>query len=153
MLCKYLSEFGKVAYNSIEEGYSESLKKAIKRVDLFDCGNNFMILDKEPLVEMAERLSKPKSPKIIVIDSIQHSRLTYHQYVELKNCFPNKLFIFISHAKGKEPKGNVADSIRYDASVKIYVEGYRAFCQSRYGGGETFTIYEDGALQYWGEIK
>lgn len=50
----------------------------------------------------------------------------------MRSRFPRKLFIFISHADGKNPKGGVADSIRYDCSCKIYVEGFRAVAASRY---------------------
>jgi hypothetical protein len=55
----------------------------------------------------------------------------------------------VSHAEGKEPKGNVAKSVRYDAFVKIWVEGYKAFPQSRFGGGNEFVIWPAGAQKYW----
>lgn len=41
------------------------------------------------------------------------------------------LIIFISHADGKNPAGRSAKSVMYDASLKIYIEGYRAFSKGK----------------------
>lgn len=153
-LCKYLAslKIGKVAYNSLEEGKSKSIKDAMLRVNIREVARNFIFLDKEPIAELKVRLSKKKSPKIIVIDSLQYSRLTYPEYIALKEEFPNHLFIFISHAKGANPKGNTAESIYYDASIKGRIEGYRVFVNSRYGsGGEAYMdIWPEKAQEYWG---
>lgn len=152
MLGKYLTQFGRVAYNSLEEGISQSLKRAI-----MDCGlvgvRRFILLDKEPITDLILRLQKPKSPDVVFIDSIQYSGLNYRDYRQLRDTNRNKLFIFISHADGKEPAGRTAKSVRYDANIKIYVEGYRAFAASRYGGGEPFTIWEDGAERIYGTLN
>ena len=148
--CKYLTRFGRVAYNTMEEGDSESFKIACQRVSMEEVKNRFFILDKEPIEELKVRLRKHKAPQIIVIDSIQYSQMTYNHYIELKTEFPNVLFIIISHADGKEPKGKVAAAIRYDVSVKIFVEGFRAFTMSRYGGGAPFDIWKEGADKYHG---
>lgn len=149
MLGKYLTQFGRVAYNSLEEGISQSLKRAI-----MDCGlvgvRRFILLDKEPIPDLILRLQKPKSPDVLFIDSIQYSGLNYRDYRQLRDTYRNKLFIFISHAEGKEPAGRTARSVRYDANIKIYVEGYRAFAASRYGGGVPYTIWEEGAERIYG---
>ena len=50
--------------------------------------------------------------------------MTYKDYIQLKEEFPDKLFIFISHARGKNPKGDAATSVMYDADLKIWVEGH-----------------------------
>ena len=53
----------------------------------------------------------------------------------------------MSHANKKnQPKGATAEQIRYDAMVKIQVSQFRAKANSRYGGGEVLTIWEDGAM-------
>ncbi len=145
-LAKYLTQFGRVAYNSLEEGLSKSMKDAILEVGI---QGRFVLLDKEPIDKLEERLAKPNSPKIIIIDSLQYTGLSYTQYRQLRDKFRGKLFIFISHAEGREPRGNVGKSVKYDAFVKIYVEGYKAFPQSRYGGGREFVIWEKGAADYW----
>lgn len=151
-LAKYMTRFGKVAYNALEEGVSLSLRKACKETGMSEVKKRIIFLDKEPVFELKERLSKRKSPDIIIIDSVQYTGMKYSDYTQLKDQFRNKLFILISHADGKEPAGRVAKSIRFDVSVKIRVEGYKAFPVSRYGGGEEYIIWEDGAYKYWGDI-
>lgn len=150
ILAKYLSNFGRSVYNSIEEGISLSLKKAIERAGMVECGNRFLVLDKEPISELEVRLMKRKSPDIIFIDSVQYSGLNKLTAKALIGKFPHKLFIFISHAAGKLPDGRTANAIRYDANVKIMVRGYQAKIQSRYGGDKTKTmiIWREGAENY-----
>lgn len=140
-LAKYLTNFRRVAYNSLEEGLSKTMQEAILDTGI---GKNFVLLDKEPIYKLKERLRRRRSPDVILIDSLQYTGLNYAQYRELKEEFSNKLFVFISHADGREPKGNVAKSIRYDANVKCYIEGYAAYPQSRYGGGEKYVIWAYG---------
>ena len=149
-LAKYLSKFCRVAYNSLEEGLSLSMQHAIAEVGMADAKRNFVLLDKENIADLKERLKKQRSPQVVIIDSLQYTGLTYADYKELRDSHRNKLFIFISHADGAEPKGNVGKAVKYDAFVKIKVEGYKAFPQSRYGGGREFTIWQLGANQYWG---
>lgn len=151
-LAKYLTRFGKVAYNSLEEGDSESLARAFGEVGMEDVSKNIVLLE-ESIKELSERLSKQKSPKIIIIDSLQYTEMNYSSYKELRQKHKNKLFIFISHADGKSPAGRVAKSVRFDSFVKIFVKGYKAFPVSRYGGGETYTIWSEGAKRYWGDNK
>lgn len=149
MLAKYLSRFVRVAYDSLEEGLSVSLQRAIVEIGFDDAERNVLFLDKEPIAELRERLKKRKSPQVIIIDSLQYTGLKYQQYIELKDTFRSKLFIFISHADGREPKGEVARSVKYDAFVKILVEGFKAFPQSRFGGTEPYVIWDKGAERFW----
>lgn len=147
-LAKYLSNFGRVAYNSLEEGLSESLKRAFKLAGI-TTNDSITLLDKESMTDLKERLRKKKAPKFIIIDSFQYSSLTKDSYKALLNEFDNKLFIFISHADGKKPSGRTANTVHYDSNVKIWIEGFKAYAKSRYGGGEPLTIWQEGAEQYW----
>jgi len=147
-LAKYLSRFGRVLYNSLEEGISVSLRNAFRNAEIDD-NDNITILDKEQLEEFKERLRKSKSPRISIIDSFQYSGLNAVSYKELRNEFDKHLFVFISHADGKMPAGRPAKTAHYDADVKIWIEGFKAFPKSRYGGGEPFTIWQEGAEKYW----
>ncbi|MBD5390415.1 ATP-binding protein [bacterium] len=160
MLCKYLAGFRRVAYNSLEQGLSLSLQKAWERVNMAEAGSNIILLNKEQMAELRERLRKRKSPEIIVIDSVQYLTKFYvQQFNELKADFPDKLFIFISQADkaDKDPDGKTAKHIRYDADIKIKVEGYKAFVTTRYEdsergeGGADFIIWEKGAADYWAQ--
>lgn len=150
-LAKKLTKYGKVIFDSIEEGDGYTFEIALRRVRMEDVEKRIMILIAEPMEDLIQRLSKPKSADIIFIDSLQHSRVRYTQIVEMSKKFPKKLFIFISQAKGKEPKGEDADSTKYMAHVKIWVEGCKAFAQSRYGGQTPYTIWPERASIYWGD--
>lgn len=152
-LAKYLTQFGKVAYNTLEEGARKSMQRAVIDTNMREVARRFIILNREPIEELKERLRKRKSPDIIIIDSYQYTGLTKREYIELKEEFGNKLFIFISHAEGKHPEGRSAKFVRYDADIKIRVEGYKAIPVSRYGGGEPFTIWKEGAAEYWNELN
>jgi len=152
-LCKYLSQFGRVAYDSLEEGISESLKKAIDRANMMEVERRFIILHKEPIEELENRLNRRKSPDIVVIDSVQYTDLNKRTAKAFVDRHPRKLLIFVSHAQGKMPEGRTANAIRFDANVKIRVEGYRASIESRYGGDKSrnHTIWHEGAAEYWGD--
>lgn len=160
MLCKYLTNFGRVAYDSLEQGLSLSLQKAWERVNMAEAGSNIILLDKEELPELRERLSKRKSPDIIVIDSVQYlDGFNVRALKKLKKDYPDKLFIFISQADKaeKDPDGTIAKKVRYDAEIKIKVQGYKAFVTTRYEdaergeGGADFIIWDQGAKEYWAE--
>lgn len=152
-LAKYMASFVRVAYDSLEEGLSLSMQKAIIDVGMSDVKRSFVLLDKETVPMLRERLTKQRSPQVVIIDSLQYTGLTYKDYTTLINDFPHKLFILVSHADGREPRGNVGKAIKYDAFVKIYVEGYKAFAQSRYGGGEPFVVWQKGADAYWNKLN
>lgn len=142
----------KVAYDSLEMGTSKALQKAIVLHKMSEVKKSFMILNRESIEDLKIRLRKKQAPKVVIIDSVQYADLTKAQYKALKEEFPNVLFIFISHEENKKPKGALAGFIRYDADIKIRVEGYKAFPVSRFGGGEPYIIYPKGAAEYWADI-
>lgn len=142
-----------VLYLSIEESRGLTIQNLINRYITDE--------DKRKMLKVAYSninfealtayLKKPRTPKFIFIDSVQYLDMNHRQYKEMTDRFPNKAFVFVSHAKGKLPDGKTADKIRYDAGVKVMVEGDIAFVQhSRYGGNKNFVIWEEGAKKYWG---
>lgn len=153
-LAKELTMSGRVYYNSLEEGARKSLQNAIIRNNMREVARKFIIGNRESLEYVKIRLRKKKSPDICFIDSIQYTQMTKKEYQSLKEEFPNKLFIFISHADGKNPKGALANFVKYDADIKIRVEGYKAMCLSRLGGDkEPYIIWAEGAAQYDFNLK
>ncbi|MCO5230172.1 MAG: hypothetical protein M9958_03350 [Chitinophagales bacterium] len=150
-VAKYLTQYGRVAYNTLEEGASKSFKLALEREQMHQAGN-FIIIN-EDTDTLIKRLGKRRSPDIIIIDSFQYFGLNKQQYIHLKEAFANKLFIFISHAEGKLPEGRTARFVKYDADIKIWIEGHKAFITSRFGGGMPFTVWEEGASEYWTQMN
>lgn len=145
-LAKYLAGFQKVYYNTLEEGLKLSFKKALEENNIKAVGSKFCF-HKEKLQQMRARLDKDRSPNIVIIDSLQHFRINIADYHSLLEDYPKKLFIFISHANGSEPKGELADEIRYNSDVKIRVNQFIASPveTTRYGGSKPYTIWEQGA--------
>lgn len=146
-LCKY----DRVAFDSLEEGDSLTMRDKLVRHGLTGVGNRLHLLNAEPMAELEERLARRKSYNIVVVDSFQYTQMTYGDYIRFKERNRDKLIIFISHASGSMPRGNSAVGLMYDATLKIWVEGFKAFSKGRFIGrtGE-FTIWDEGAARYWG---
>jgi hypothetical protein len=151
-LAKYLCNFSKVVFNPLEEGVSESIKQALIRNHMEQEEGKFMVLNKEPFEILKERLKRRKAPKVAIIDSFQYTELSKKEFRKLDDEFPQTLFVWVSHAEGKNPEGRPAKALRYHANVKIYVEGFKASCQSRYGGGDPLIIWRERAAEYHGEL-
>ena len=147
-LARYLANFCKVTYDSLEEGLSASMQKTIMETGLKSVSKNFQFLDKEPIADLRIRLKKRGSADVVIIDSLQYSGLNYAEYRALRDEFRKKLFVFISHADGKSPRGRVAQAVKYDAFVKIYIESFKAYVISRFGGGAEYVIWATGAENY-----
>lgn len=135
-LCQYCN---KVALDSLEESTGLSLKNSLIRHKMEEVNGKFLILDREPMEELSERLLKRRSPEVVVIDSFQYTGLTYATYKALKEKHPNKLLIFVSHAEGMNPEGRAAKKVAYDADVKIFVQGFRAICKGKEKFGRFFS--------------
>lgn len=150
-LAKYLCNFGKVAYDSLEESRGLSLKKSLIRHKMDEVNGKFLVIDREPMDELSKRLLKRRSPDFVIIDSFQYSDLNYKKYKALKEKHLNKTLIFISHSEGDKPEGRAAKKVMFDADVKIYVRGFRAICKGRFipSPGSYYTIWEEGAAHYW----
>lgn len=152
---KYLTNFGKVAYDSLEQGLSATIQDALRRNHMDTCGGSFILLDREPFDELIIRMSKPKSPDFLFIDSVQYTRITKVQYYQLKELMlkKGKGIVWVSQAKGSLPKGALADDIMFDVDLKLWVEGFKLFPDGRLnGGGEPFVIWAQKAAKYWKEI-
>ena len=148
-LCKELTRYGKVAYDSLEEGDSLTMQNALMRVGMGDVGRRFILLN-ESLKELDTRLKRRRSPDIVVVDSFQYAHIDLKQYEEFIDQHKNKLIIFVSQADGLKPWGRTAQSAMYSASLKIWVEGYRAISKGRYFGNRGYyTIWEERAAEYW----
>lgn len=149
-LIKYLCKFDRVIYDSLEESTGKSLQMSLNRHGMEEVNHKLLILDREPMDRLSERLSRKRSPGIAIIDSFQYSGLSYQGYKDLKERHANKLLIFISHAEGMRPEGRAAKKVEYDADVKIFIQGFRAMCKSRFmeKPGVPFLIWEEGAAIY-----
>ena len=150
-LCKELSAFGKVLYNSREEGVSLTMQNTLRRYGMGELGSRFQLANMS-LQELDEKISQQRSPKFVVLDSFQFMGLTHKDFRAFCEKHKNKMLIFVSRTRGRQPEGRAAISAMYDASCKIWVEGYKAFSKGRFVGttGE-MTIWDEGAKKYWSD--
>lgn len=150
-LCKELSAFGKVLYNSREEGVSLTMQNTLRRYGMGELGSRFQLANMS-LQELDEKISQQRSPKFVVLDSFQFMGLTYKDFRAFCEKHKNKMLIFVSRTRGRQPEGRAAIIAMYDASCKIWVEGYKAFSKGRFVGttGE-MTIWDEGAKKYWSD--
>lgn len=149
-LAKELCKYDNVLYNSLEEGTGGTMQRAFRRLGMKEVKGKITVVE-EDIESLTKRLKKRQSPKIVFIDSIQFARLNEKQYYNFINQFRhNKLLVFISQAKGKDPRGSAAEASMYSATLKIWVEGFRAISKGRYFGPRGYyTIAEEKAAQYW----
>lgn len=158
-LLKELKPVGDMLYISYEEGLGKTIQDLIIRHDLVTELSNLRFSDGETFEEMVAMLRKKKSPKVIVIDSIQFSSLTLANYQQLKKEFvfgrspgKRKIFLINSHIKGGLPDGKTATDIMRDANIKIRVKDFIAIVEtSRYGSRKNMVIWEAGAKNKWGK--
>lgn len=152
MLIKYLAAFGRVLFVSYEEGLSSaSLKVTIDRLGLMERQNEVLVTI-DSVEELDERLSKQRSPDIVVIDSLELSEFnTVRQIKMFADKYPQKLFIYIGQAEGDKPRSELGKAVLFLANQKIYVEGYRAFTRGRSQGEKDafITIWAERGDKYW----
>lgn len=148
-LCKELSRFGRVIFNSLEEGDAYSIRCAFER-EAMETVDGRLYLVSEPLEDLSRRLKQRRAPDIAVIDSFQYTKMSFKDYLKFKEQHTDKLLVFTSQADGKKPMGRAAVSVMYDAALKIWIEGYTATSKGRYIGpnGGTYMIYDKGSAVY-----
>lgn len=142
-LCNELARFGKVLYNSLEEGTSLTFRN---KLDMLHSDTKLQVVN-ESIADLTERLKMRRSARFVIVDSFQYTELTYRSYLAFKRANAGKLIVFISHADGRFPAGRTAKSVMFDASLKVWVEGYKAYSKGRFIGenGGVYTIWEEGA--------
>lgn len=154
-LAKKFCEYGKTLYVSAEEGIRQSFQRRLEMFEMNSVGRKLSIIEDPDINLLKERLSKPKSPRFIIIDSFQVANWTYQDAMELIEKFNKKSFIFISQEYKSRPMGADAVRLRYAAGVKIRVSGFIALCSGREketAGGGGFVVWDEGAIRYGNKI-
>ncbi len=139
ILAKLLSLYGKVYFDSVEQGKSKSLQDLCKHVGMLDAGANFTIGDRDDYDEMMDKLLRNRA-RFVVIDSAQYMNLTVEQYKKMTETYKNKAFIIISWEEAGKPKGKACQAIEFMCDIKIHVKQGKAVIKSRFGATEPFLI-------------
>ena len=123
-LSEYLAHhFGKVLFNSSEEGSSLSLQNKINHFDMA----NIYLGDAKDINSLQYLLSQ--SPyKFVVIDSINHMSITPEDLRKLRGLHPDKGFICILQStKSGDFKGG--NEFEHDADISIKIDKRVAECK------------------------
>jgi predicted ATP-dependent serine protease len=141
--CKYLTRFGKVFYDSIEEGDSSTIQDAYVRAKMDELPDGkFMLGDRFFFADLVEYLKKPNSGRFVVIDSRDYINLTSLQWKKLTVMFPKKSFILICWEAAGKPLGKFAKDIEFMVDVVVHVKNHRAKAVGRFGGGKEYVIWD-----------
>ncbi|WP_017258433.1 hypothetical protein [Pedobacter arcticus] len=157
-LVKELSKLDRrIVVNDMEEGDSMTIQEALNRHGINNSNTKGkLIWTKETMKQLEERLAKPKSPGVVIINSYQYTRMNFNKFYDFKERLrkKGKLIIVFSQMKGNNPKGQAAIDVMYDADLKIFIEGFVAYSKGRYIGenGGQFVIWQKGADDYHGKI-
>lgn len=153
MLAKFLATLCKILYISAEEGTDKEFVDACRRSGISENDKNLQFLEYTPLAEVREILKRRNSPHAVVFDNLTVYRDDFKQNAiqNLKNEFPDKLFIFLSHEDRNEPSPSVARNAIKLAKVIIHIKGLKALVSGRGEVGGVYNIDEQKAKLYWGE--
>lgn len=159
-LAAYMANFyKKVGYVSIEEGISESFKKAVRRADNAEKENynRIYLYDRATLDELIQEIETRKTVKFWIIDSIDSLQMTPQDIIKIttickKQC---KGLAMVGFSDGKNPKTPAGVFCKYDADIKLIVDRFIIEdCNSRYGGNrQPFVINEQLAAERRGGVK
>lgn len=149
-LAKELTNYGSVLYMSYEEGVSQDFQRRMEYLRMWEVGSRFKVAVEDSYEDLIERLKRPKSAQFVVVDSFQESG--WHDYPkarDLVRMFPRKSFIFVSQEWKGQPAGKPSGHLRHLASMKVWVSGYKAYCQGRATSeaGSYYTVWEEGIIK------
>lgn len=148
-LAKELCKWGVVLYLSYEEKVNQSFQRRMSYLGMNEVQGKFRVVTDDKYDELVERLKRPKSPKFVIVDSFQVAEWDYPHAVALMTMFPRKCFIWVSQEKKGQPMGGGAMKLRYICDMKVWVSGYKAYCQGRaiQDAGSYYTVWSEGVIQ------
>ncbi|MFC0186028.1 ATP-binding protein [Pseudarcicella hirudinis] len=152
LLAKYLSFKKRVLYISGEEGLEKEFVSACRRAGITEKSKNIGFSEYVPLSNLELLLSRRNAPKVVLIDNITvfKDELKGNVLLELKDKYPDVLFIFLAHEDRKEPYTAQAKLCRRLAKIIVHVEGLKAVVSGRCEGGE-YQINEEKATLFYGQ--
>lgn len=156
LIADYLSTFEKVLYVSAEEGTDMEFQAAMKRANIDSTNRNLHFIEYEPFEDLKERLRKPKSARIVIIDNLTmyNDEIKSKHITELKKEFgKKKLFIFLAHEERNEPAPAAAKMALKMAKVYMRVKGLVIGVDGRVPGGNLLIDIEKAMLYHGTEIS
>lgn len=143
-----------IRFYNFEEQRSKSMQKAVRRENIDPQIAKRIQVVNWPMsyADMLKDIDSTRS-NVIVIDTVQKSGLTPKQIEEMRELYPQKLIVFVSHVQpnGLPDKATGVQAYR-EASLKIFMDRHRALSQGRYFGKlGYYDSWEERAAKEWAE--
>lgn len=150
-IANLLSQFEKVLYISAEEGTDKEFQNAAKRAGIAVNNKQINVAEYLTVEEIKDKIRHKKGANVVIIDNTTIYAEDFKGGVlkDLKNEFPNKLFIYLSHEDAGEPSNALGKLAKRLAKIIIHVQGLTADISGRCPGG-TIAIDEQTAQLMWG---
>ncbi|MBE7649187.1 hypothetical protein G1L22_12920 [Tenacibaculum finnmarkense] len=156
LLANYLANFGRILYVSAEEGTEMEFKEALKRAKIDGKNKKLRFVEYEPIDELYQRLqvkNRERKYHVVFIDNltIYNDELKARGIKQLKQDFPNTLFVLIAHEERGKPYTASATMASKLAKVLMRVQGLQIQVFGRVPGG-ILNIDENKAKLFHGTI-
>lgn len=143
-----------IRFYNFEEQRSKSMQDAVRRENIDpQIAKRIQVVNwLMTYADIRKDIDSTRS-NVIVIDTIQKSGLKPKQVEELRELYSQKLLVFVSHVQpnGLPDKATGVQAYR-DASLKIFVDRFRAISQGRYFGElGYYDVWPEKAAKEWGE--
>lgn len=143
-LARELAKTKKVLYNTLEEDPDDD--ELIQRqldFNMYEVKDKFYTQSYN-YQQLWQCLENRNPPDVVIIDSLTYFTKDFEDYMRFKKKFRNKIIIFTAHARGEHPKTEIEDRVKYDAKMKIQINGFLATCRGRTASGGTYIIWREG---------
>lgn len=137
------TSYGKVSFNSTEQGRSASLQESFIRNKMEEVPpGKWMLCDPSQRVfqDWFKRLQRPNSGRVVILDSLDYMHLTLDQFKQLHERFKHKSLIIIAW---NDPLDAHTKKIKYLCDIKVEVSDYVAKIRSRFGGNKKWYVWKD----------
>lgn len=126
----FAKNFGKVLYNSHEEGASQTIQERINNFDID--ATKLFVADALPFEIMCEKIER-NYYRLLIIDSVKYMGFTFAQLKELRARFAKRWLSVIMVDFGKS-QGNPQSGVDllHAADVKMFFRDGRIYSVSRY---------------------
>ncbi len=134
------ANFGRVLYNSVEQGKSRSIQAEYQRQNMAEVSGKWALANRD-CKQFAGFMKKARMYRVLVLDSVDWAKWSLEQIMELIDRYgKTKIIILVTWARLNE----VNNAIMHASDVKVNVKDFQAEMVSRLGGNQPYIIWEDG---------
>lgn len=154
-LAHYYTNFGKVAYISLEQGISATIQEPFMRYEFSNRPYGIKLYERKnrslSTYDEVKAFVQKTNYRIIIIDSLNYMKVNAAQFIEISEIAKKRkrTLINVAWGKGDKPKSSAGEDIEFMVDEKIYVDRYAIpHPKSRCGGHLPFIIWEEKAKEY-----